>query len=109
MSIWLDHLNTVLCNRKRGAAKAALTRQKKKSSHDQSQNSTDNTSGILSPAATVETMEDMHHCAGCGLEYSESTAPFWIACDTCDKWYCSVCEGLLNEPDDTIYFCRKCM
>lgn len=26
-------------------------------------------SGILSPAATVVTMENMHHCAGCGLEY----------------------------------------
>ena len=29
--IWLDHLSQVVRNRKRGAAKAAVTRQKKKS------------------------------------------------------------------------------
>jgi hypothetical protein len=29
VNIWLEHLNTVFCNRKRGAAKAALTRQEK--------------------------------------------------------------------------------
>ena len=99
VNIWFDHLNTVLCNRKRGAAKAVLIRQKKKLSKDQLQNST----------ANAEATNELFYCAGCGLEYGESNASFWIACDTCDKWYCCVCEGLLSQPNDTIYFCKKCM
>lgn len=91
VNIWFDHLNSVNCNRKRGAAKAALTRQQKKN-----------------PISVKTTSTETYHCAGCGFKYSESSASFWIACDNCNKWYCCMCEGLSSEPNYTIYFCKKC-
>ncbi len=143
VNIWFDHLNTVLCNRKRGAAKAALTRQKNKmksknnkaqssnlSHDDQSPKSSQESMmpnaapavqqslaadkvqvGVSNiPTKVITTDDDVYYCAGCGLEYhSESNALFWIACDACDRWYCSSCEGLLNEPDVTIYVCKNCL
>lgn len=66
--IWIQHLNTVLQNRKCGAAKATTTRTKKnclESSHD----------------ATA------YYCDTCKEVYQEEVdeTELWIACDVCDK------------------------
>ena len=51
--LWLDHLNTVLINRRRGAKKAAATRQAKKLAH----------ASVPHIAATTATSE--YHCGQC--------------------------------------------
>ena len=91
--IWLDHLHTVLLNRRRGAAKAAATRRAKKSVREKS---------VTSQATT--------HCGGCGKVYVEETeeVEIWICCDLCDQWCCGECENLQTPPLTDTYFCKKC-
>lgn len=83
--IWLEHLATVAENRRRGAAKAALTRKNKSHKDD-----------------------DEAYCGTCKSKYSTSNTDFWICCDLCNLWYCSSCEKLASEPDIETYLCRKC-
>ena len=109
--IWLEHLATVVENRKRGAIKAAATRQKKKLS----------AKVVSHPAIEVQQtpqtvhtnegpLEDKWYCGTCGKEYQSSSTEqdFWVACDLCDKWFCCACEGLKTEPSSQFYFCIKC-
>ena len=85
--IWLNHLETIVQNRKRGAAKAALTRKKKSSVNSESESET--------------------FCGVCKVEYSKSKSKFWIFCDLCELWYCSLCEHLSSEPESDTYICKK--
>jgi hypothetical protein len=86
--IWLNHLESIVQNRKRGAAKAALTRKKK---------------GNVNRDSESET-----YCGTCKVEYSKSKSKFWIFCDLCELWYCSSCEHLSSEPETHKYLCKKC-
>ena len=92
--MWMDHLHTVLQNRKRGARKAAATRQARKQ------------------AGTSQSRTDSQYfCGKCGKEYLEEAdeEELWIACDMCENWFCSSCEGLQSPPISNIYICTKCV
>ena len=91
-SIWLEHIHTVLMNRKCGATKAAATRRAKKVVGDSS-------ASVLS-----------YHCGKCSKEFKEETESpeLWIGCDVCDAWYCGVCENILFPPESDLYVCSKC-
>lgn len=91
---WFTHLQTVVDNRKRGAAKAALTRQRKKQ-EKMSQSKSDSDG-------------DNEQCGSCKQIYSKSDSQFWIFCDHCQVWFCSTCEGLFSEPESITYCCSKC-
>lgn len=129
--IWIDHLNTVVENRRRGAAKAAATRKENrrqaavkaantKSQHCKQQNGSTSSrcTGRQSEvrtrqedSSTSSTQPDQEewYCELCGESYSSTKAPFWVECDLCDSWYWSICEQLNEEPTETeVYFCSKC-
>ena len=86
--LWFDHLQTIEQNRKKGAEKAAATRR----------------------AKTTTTTTTVTYCGGnCGFIYeSDSVVDFWIACDVCDMWYCCLCEGLSEPPEEESYVCTQC-
>lgn len=69
--IWLNHLENIAQNRKRGAAKAALTRQTRK-------NKVNRDSGSKT------------YCGTCKVDYNKSKSHFWICCDLCEQWYTAV-------------------
>ena len=94
VKIWFKHLQTVDQNRKRGAAKAAATRRQSKQAKSSSHSK---------PAQT--------HCGGnYGLIFEDDseTVEFWIGCDTCNKWFCCVCEGLSEPPNDEYVCSQSC-
>ena len=117
--IWIDHLTTVVQNRKRGAAKAAATRQMKRQAQQKHQQSTSESEqqregrqqSITQSAAQKRVSSHYQHkdyyCGTFGKEYN-SSLDFWIACDICDVWYCCECEGLATEPTSEMYFCKQC-
>ena len=82
VKIWVDHLETVAANRKRGAAKAAATRRARKQQHC--------------------------HCGVCGQEFMGETeeVEHWIQCDHCLLWYHWNCAGVQDEPE--MFLCAKC-
>ncbi len=122
--IWLSHLQTVLENRRRGAAKAKATRQARKAASQQviSQSSTQlatvQTSSrqvasppptCTQPAAAEE--NEQWFCGCCREEYVDETesSQLWIACDLCQNWYHCSCEGLDKVPEsDQDYVCTQC-
>jgi len=92
-TIWLDHLQVVLNNRKEGAKKAAAARARN-----------------LAVKSVDNYREDTeYYCGLCGKQHLEEmdTQELWIACDMCDIWYCAVCENVTVIPTDT-YICLKC-
>ena len=94
--IWLEHLQTVLDNGRRGAKKAAATRRARKV-------------GTVSEALNCEESSECY-CGLCGKQYVEETVvpEIWIACDMCDMWYCGTCEHLTAIPEKDTYICSKC-
>ena len=78
--MWIEHLRTVADNRRKGAAKAAETRKSKQKQ------------------ATRES--DREYCGVCGDLYEEETEEieYWIACDTCGKWFHWHCVNITTEP-----------
>jgi hypothetical protein len=159
--IWLEHLTTIMNNRKRGAAKAAATRRKRAAAirvnpphstsdptgpsvpstshslaqapgpstcHSLAQGPGPSTSHSLaqapstgpstshslaqasstSPSTSLPSSVSVDLCQQCNTEYSASSAPFWIVCDGCNNWYCSLCESLEREPTSELYICRIC-
>ena len=69
--IWLEHLHTVMINRKCGAAKVAATRRAK----------------ITASNSGISVLK--YHCEKCGKEFEEETESLElrICCDLCDTWY----------------------
>ena len=98
--MWMDHLHTVLQNRKRGARKAATTRQARKQAVANSDSQSRRTA-----------TNSQYQCRKCGKEYAEESdkEELWIACDMCDNWFCGRCEGLQSPPVTDIYSCTKCV
>ena len=103
--IWLEHLSTVLQNRRRGAAKAAVTRKARKAQST----CVSDLQGAADPS-TVSDLEASCYCGGCGKEYQDETedVEVWIGCDMCESWYCMSCEGLTDPPEVDMYICTKC-
>ncbi len=98
--LWVEHLHTVLLNRKRGAQKAAATRRAKKAQLALA------TDSYAHPTVT----DSDYRCGSCAREYREETEEeeLWVGCDVCDHWYCSSCEGLQSPPCTDTYICIKC-
>ena len=94
--IWIEHIKTVVENRKRGAKKAALTRSRKEKKGSE----------CVSDASD----EISTYCGTCGEEFGESddVTEIWIACDLCNAWYHCSCEGLRRPPTKGHYICNKC-
>lgn len=86
VSFWVEHLRSITENRKRGAAKAAETRRKKREK------------------------DSLCYCGKCGKLYNESTdvVELWIGCDRCSLWFCGACENLSCPPDTDLYICTTC-
>ena len=109
---WLDHLHTVLLNRKRGAAKAAVTRRAKKLNSVAVTLPSDPSSPVSLPSDQTdnENMVNVDTCCGqCEKKYDDVTEEeLWIMCDMCDSWYCGDCEGVLEPPSTDLYICLKC-
>ncbi len=126
--IWLDHLQTVVDNRRRGAKKAAETRRSKKVDtpwsqvfyHQYLQEQPVHPLlldlllqlpiyplGLLRPhpaSSTSIVTPVTTFCLTCGEEKGED-GEIWIGCDLCDNWYHLSCEGL---PTDEIFLCGRC-
>ena len=94
---WLEHLHTIVDNRRRGAAKAAATRKAR---------SKKTTEAVSKPE---DDHEGRYFCATCGKEYMEEAEQeeTWIGCDLCDAWYHTNCEKLEAIPECN-YICIKC-
>jgi hypothetical protein len=77
---WLEHLQTIVDNRRRGAAKAAATRKAKKKAA-----STEATKQV--PPGNESTAS--YFCATCGIVYMEEAEQeeAWIGCDLCNASY----------------------
>ena len=78
--IWLNHLQTVLESRRRGAKKAAATRLAKKCSSDKNEISMESNDWF---------------CGDCGKLYEAETKEpeVWIECSLCSKWFHCSCES----------------
>ena len=87
VKIWLQHLNSVAENRRRGAIKAAETRRIKSGNK-----------------------ADEYYCGTCEEKYVDemSDVDFWIYCDFCHNWFCCNCELLTSPPSSEKYKCLKC-
>ena len=99
--LWINHLKEVITNQKRGRAKAASTRQRKK-------NSTCNRADVSRKDNDALCNQDAYNCTTCGVAYAEDEGEFWIACDSCSNWYCASCENLAEEPKSETYTCKHC-
>ena len=88
--LWLEHLHTVSHNRQRGTLKAAATRRNRRQEQQ---------------TKTASTL-----CGSCYINFYDnvSSALFWVGCDQCEKWYCSNCESLFEEPSTEYYICKQC-
>ncbi len=89
VKMWLDHLNTIQENRKKGAIKAAETRRQKNK-------------------ASKTTRESEYQCGVCSTPYQEftGTSEQWIGCDMCDTWYHFICVGI--SVASAVFLCRNC-
>ena len=97
VKFWLEHLNTVNVNRRRGAAKAAQTRRLKK--HQQ----------LSGAQASTTTRNKKYYCSNCEALYDDDNEDeYWIGCEECDAWFHGDCVGVTpdNEPDK--YYCASC-
>ena len=104
---WLDHLHTVLLNRRRRAKKAAATRAKAASARmPERMNCRSESTGTTQQ----ESDSNSYYCGTCGKEYEDESEAeeLWIGCDMCKQWYCGSCEGLSVPPEIDIYLCVKC-
>ena len=80
VNIWINHLQTVTENRKKGSKKASRTRRAKQHIENDSECSVPN---------TYHCENEDNHCGMCGILYEEETDEIeqWIACDKCSIWY----------------------
>lgn len=103
--IWLNHLQIVSENRRRGAKKAAETRRGKRVNRVSSA-TIDDQSSTKSDGDSEEWF-----CGVCEGKYIEQTdePEIWICCEKCDGWYHASCEGLSSiPPEEVSYCCQKC-
>ena len=82
--LWLQHLQTVSMNRKRGAKNAARTRAGRKN--------------------------NLEYYCECGAKFEEKTNEIenWIGCDKCDRWNHCSCVGIDQDILPEHFLCSKC-
>ena len=87
--MWVEHLQTVAENRRRGAQKAAAKHKKNKIKKSNS--------------------HDVYLCGVCHDQYMEFTEEEedWIQCDGCAIWFHFICVGITTAPDS--FFCDDCV
>ena len=85
VQLWMQHLKTVDDNRKRGAAKAARTRQNKKN-------------------------QTATYCGVCEGLFEECTdeVEYWICCDKCNTWFHGDCVNITAETEPDNFYCDPC-
>jgi hypothetical protein len=97
VKLWLDHLDTVDTNRKRGAAKAAETRRRKLRSQLDQQPAESSTSAS-------------YYCGICGLLFGDSEeCEYWIGCEQCDTWFHGECVNITPETEPDKFYCDICV
>ena len=100
VEMWLQHLSMVQLNRKRGAAKAAITRRKKKEGKP---------GETVSPPAEGSSAE-IYRCGVCSEVYEDETVEEepWIQCDKCMSWFHGDCVGVNPSRVPDTFFCDFC-
>ena len=88
VQMWLDHLSTVQQNRKRGTAKAAERRRKRKGEQAE-------LAGQI-PLSSNTSPNESYKCEVCGEEYEDETLEeeLWIECSSCKLWFHVDCVGI---------------
>jgi hypothetical protein len=91
IKFWMQHLDTIRENRKKGAQKALETRRKKKGACKRN----------------VQQISEWR-CGVCDRLYEDETEEeeVWIECSQCQLWYHVGCVHLTDIPDE--YFCPSC-
>lgn len=87
VTMWFEHLQQISENRKRGAAKAAQTRKKRKANQK------------------LQTEYSCGVCHGPYLDFTEEIEQ-WIGCERCESWYHFACVGVVEEPE--LFVCENC-
>ena len=97
VEMWLDHMSTVQLNRKRGAAKAAATKRKKKQ-------------GKPSEPVLPPSEKDTYRCGVCSEECGDETVEeeLWIQCEKCLSWFHGDCVGVNPSRVPEIFSCQSC-
>lgn len=100
VKIWLEHLNTIKQNRKKGAAKAAETRRRKAQEKHGSK--------LQKQGAANSQQGKEYYCGVCHELYVEftDTEEQWIGCELCDTWFHFVCLGITVAPEE--FVCENC-
>ena len=89
---YIEHLETVQENRKKGARKAAETRARKKQQKSQGDCENSIKCGVCSKDWQVETEE----------------VEDWIQCEKCEKWYHWQCQNIFGSVAPEEFVCTKC-
>ena len=94
VKFWMQHLDTIHENCKKGVQKALETRQKKKGACRRNVKETQQISEW--------------RCGVCDHLYNDKTEEeeVWIECSQCQLWYHVGCVHLTDIPDE--YFCPSC-
>ena len=89
VKMWLDHLQTVRDNRRRGAQKAAETRKKK---------------------TVKKSFHDAYFCGTCHDQYMEYTdeEENWIECELCSTWFHFTYVGIQSQAVPQTFYCEDC-
>lgn len=79
--LWLEHLQTVDTNRKRGATKAALAKKKVES---------------IEATHSLEPETSVYKCGVCQAVFQEETEEeeLWVGCESCARWFHAVCVNI---------------
>ena len=90
--LWLEHLQTVDTNQKRGATKAALARKKGES------------------IEATHVLEPETKCGVCQAVFQEETEEeeLWVGCESCVKWFHAVCVNIDLQCVPEEFYCQFC-
>lgn len=97
VQLWLEHLNTIFVNRKRGATKAALSRKQRSRGE------------VNAHTQEAETRE-VYRCGVCKAVFQEETEEeeLWVGCESCDRWFHAVCVNIDLQSVPEEYICQFC-
>ena len=89
---YIEHLETVQKNRKKGARKAAETRPRKKQQKSQGDREKSVKRGV------------------CSKDWQEETEEVedWIQCEMCEEWYHWQCQTIFGSVAPEEFVCTKC-
>lgn len=116
--LWIEHLQTIDRNMKRGAAKAAESRKSKgnqrkcTSSSVSSKQPDDNEQGDNhhdnqhnNGEKQVGDEQEYYYCGICEGLYGEGEGEYWIGCDGCLGWFHGDCVAITPEIEpEQVFF-----